>query len=630
VLVYVRGRLMSETQTAPDLERLLEYLKQSRGFDFTAYKRSTLGRRIDKRMATVGVGSYAEYLDYLEVHPDEFEQLFNAILINVTAFFRDAETFDYLRVSVVPSLLERKAAEEPIRIWSAGCASGEECYSVAILFAEALGQEQFRERVKIYATDVDEEELALARAATYDDRQVEHLPPDLRAKYFDRSGARWTFKKDFRRAVIFGRHDLLDDAPISRVDLLVCRNTLMYFNHEAQARIVSRFQFALREGGYLVLGKAEMLLNFTGAFSPVELKHRVFMKMRGENGQDRLLAGYAAGRDERPSQAASSSLREIAFDQDPTAQLVIDTNGQLIVANARARELFGLQARDVGRPLQDLEISYRPVELRSCIDDAHARRHVVQVRDVTWPAEGGESRHYNIEVTPVFDGADTPLGTKIVFADVSRQHELHEELQRSRQELETAYEELQSTNEELETTNEELQSTVEELETTNEELQSTNEELETMNEELQSTNEELEAVNDELRQRGLDLVRSNVFLRGILRSVPLGVVVMDGELHVELWNDVTADLWGLRQDEVQGKHFFGLDIGLPVARLREPILSQLHSPDRMSTELVDATDRRGRQVTVRVTCASIGGPDEHGRGVILLMQKLEGSQNVLG
>jgi two-component system CheB/CheR fusion protein len=607
----------------PEFERLLEYLKQSRAFDFTAYKRSTLARRIDKRMGSVEVRDYADYLDYLEVHPDEFDQLFNSILINVTAFFRDPQIFDYLRTDVIPTLIGAKAGDEQIRVWSAGCASGEECYSVAILLAEALGPEQFRDRVKIYATDVDEEELFVARQASYTDRQTETVPPDLRQKYFDRNGTRWVFKKDLRRNVIFGRHDLLDDAPISRVDLLLCRNTLMYFNQEAQARIVSRFHFALRDGGYLVLGKAEMLLNFVGSFAPVDLRQRVFVKTPSEGAHDRVVAAYALGRDERPATTAlATRLREIAFDQDPTAQIVVDQRSQLMMANLRARELFGLHARDLGRPLQDLELSYRPAELRSCVDDAHARRQVVHLRDVAWPTSTGDARFFNVQVTPVLDAADTSLGTKIIFADVTRQHELQDELQRSRQELETAYEELQSTNEELETTNEELQSTVEELETTNEELQSTNEELETMNEELQSTNEELETVNEELRQRGVDLARSNIFLSGILRSVPLGVVVLNDELRVELWNDVAADMWGLRHDEVHGRQFLALDIGMPLERLRQPLITLAQTPDRPAEVTMAATNRRGRSITVRVFCASAGSGADHGRGVILLMQEV--------
>ena len=611
---------MKDGKSAPEFERLLTHLKNTRGFDFTSYKRSTLTRRIEKRLAAVGVDSYTSYLDYLEVHQDEFTQLFNSILINVTSFFRDPDTFEYLRTTVVPKVITAANGGD-IRIWSAGCASGEECYSVAILFAEAMESEPFRERVKIYATDVDEEALAAARQAAFTDRQIEDVPEDLRTKYFDHQNGRWVFKKDLRRSVIFGRHDLLDDAPISRVDLLLCRNTLMYFNHEAQAKIVHRFHFALREGGFLVLGKAEMLLNFVGAFAPADLKQRVFMKIRVENGTERLLTGYPDREQPTLLTGPAARLREISFDQDPTAQFVVDVKSHLLLANTRARELFGLTSRDLGRPLQDLEVSYRPVELRSCIDQAHERHQVAHVRDVSWPTPGGEPRYFNVQVTPVIDASDAPLGAKVIFTDVTRQHELQEELQRSRQALETAYEELQSTNEELETTNEELQSTVEELETTNEELQSTNEELETMNEELQSTNEELETVNEELRQRGSDLTRSNVFLGGILRSVPLAVIVLDEQLQVELWNDVAADLWGLRADEVHGKHFFGLDIGLPVEQLKQPLAALMRHSDHRVEADIDAFNRRGRQVRLHVQCVNTGA-SEHGQGVIILMQEL--------
>jgi two-component system CheB/CheR fusion protein len=613
--------VMTDANQDPQLERLLEYLKQTRGFNFTAYKRSTLARRIATRMRAVDVDAHEAYLDYLEVHPEEFGQLFNSILINVTAFFRDAETFDYLRDHVVPAIVERNNGRQPIRIWSAGCASGEECYSVAMLFAEALGSDAFRERVKIYATDIDEEALAQARQASYGERQVEAVDPALREKYFDRHGARWTFKQEYRRSIIFGRHDLLDDAPISRVDLLVCRNTLMYFNQEAQAKIVGRFHFALREGGFLVLGRAEMLVNFSGAFAPVDLKQRVFVKIGSDAAIDRVFLGYPGGDNRGLGASTAHRLRDIVFEQDPFAQFVVDGKGHLVAANLRARDLFGLTGRDIGRPVQDLEVSYRPAELRSCIEEANQSRHVVQLREVAWPLASGDSRYFNVQVTPIFDVTDSALGTKIVFIDVTRQHELQEELQRSRQELETAYEELQSTNEELETTNEELQSTVEELETTNEELQSTNEELETMNEALQSTNEELDGANRELRQRGTDLARSNIFLSGILRNVPLGVVVLNGELEVELWNDVATELWGLRHDEVQGQPFFTLDIGLPVGQLRSVIDSVQASDGDAAQVRLAAINRRGRRIDVNVMCAAVGTGSDHARGVIVLMQE---------
>jgi two-component system, chemotaxis family, CheB/CheR fusion protein len=270
---------MSTTKSDQELEALLDYLKRHRGFDFTGYKRPSLARRIEKRMEAVGVASFGEYADYLEVHPGEFSALFNTILINVTSFFRDDGSWRFLADEVVPRLLQR--GEGPIRIWSAGCASGEEAYTIAMIFAEALGPDAYKERVKIYATDVDEQALTRGRQGLYYERDVEGVPPPLLRKYFDADDGQYVFKKDLRRQVIFGRHDLIGDAPISRVDLLVCRNTLMYLNSETQARILARFHFALTDGGILFLGRAETLLTQTSTFEPVDLKRRISSKVEG-------------------------------------------------------------------------------------------------------------------------------------------------------------------------------------------------------------------------------------------------------------------------------------------------------------------------------------------------------------
>ena len=203
-----------------DFEALIEYLKRSRGFDFTAYKRPSLIRRVIKRMQGVAVDNFVDYQDYLQVHPEEFAHLFDTILINVTKFFRDEESWEYLKAEVLARIIENKNPTDQIRVWCAGVASGEEAYSVAMLLSEHLGQKQFSERVKIYATDIDEGALTQARLGSYNAKQIEAVPADLINKYFEQSDSRFIFRKDLRRAVIFGRHDLVQDAPISRVDLL--------------------------------------------------------------------------------------------------------------------------------------------------------------------------------------------------------------------------------------------------------------------------------------------------------------------------------------------------------------------------------------------------------------------------
>jgi len=607
-----------------DFEELLEYLRRTRGFDFTGYKRTSLMRRVQRRMQMVAVASFNDYVNYLEVHPDEFIQLFNTLLINVTAFFRDSPTWEYIASDILPRILVRKESNAPIRAWSAGCATGEEAFSLAMLLAEALGLDDFRERVKIYATDLDEEALAHARLGMYSLRDVAVVPEALRDKYFEPNNGHFVLIKDLRRAVIFGRHDLIQDAPISRVDLLLCRNTLMYFNAEVQARILARFHFALQEGGFLCLGKAEMLLTQSNLFSAVDLRRRIFSKVTRVGLRDRLLVMSQSNNDEALGIfTPQARLREHAFDANLTAQVVIDLNGQIVLANERARAMFNLNNRDIGRPLRDLELSYRPVELRSRIEQVYTERRSVFEHEVEWTPPEGERIYLDVQLMPLSEPLGSLLGVSITFTDITHYRKLQEELEQTHQDLEMAYEELQATNEELETTNEELQSTVEELETTNEELQSTNEELETMNEELQSTNEELQTINDELHRRSDELNHANHFLAAILTSLRSGVAVLDREFLVLSWNRRAEDLWGLRSDEVQHHHFLNLDIGLSVSQLRQPIRDCLQGNLPFYEVILEATNRRGRRIHCRVGCTPLMGSRSEILGVIVLMEELQ-------
>ena len=610
---------MSQTT---ELEALLDYLKRTRGFDFTGYKRASLQRRIIKRMQAVGVGSMSDYLDFLEVHPEEFAGLFNTVLINVTSFFRDPSTWEFFSERVVPDIVVRRVAPGPIRIWSAGCASGEEAYTLAMLFAEQLGPDAFKESVKIYATDVDEDALARGRQGVYTKGAVESVPPALREKYFERVDGRFTFRKDLRRQVIFGRHDLIQDSPISRVDLLVCRNTLMYFNAETQAKILARFHFALNDAGVLFLGRAETMIAQPGAFAPIDLKRRLSAKVAAPGGaRERLPLPIPADPTDLAPRA-TVTLHDLALDSVPMPQLTVDATGNLVGANERARVLFDIAPGDLGRPLRDLKISYRPADLRTLLDQVFADRRAATMKDIEWPSTNGESRWLDVHVVPLLVPRGKAIaGASIAFTDVSAAKRLHRDLEHSNRELETAYEELQSTNEELETTNEELQSTIEELETTNEELQSTNEELETMNEELQSTNEELHTTNDELRIRSDDLNQANSFLESILSSLRGAVVVVDSDLKVLAWNPVAEDYWGLREDEVRGRNVLGLDIGLPTEKLKQPLRACIQGTKDFAALKLDAVNRRGRSMKCHVTISPLVTRDNLNHGAILLMEE---------
>ena len=614
---------MSGDSTDPgDLDALLDYVKRTREFDFTGYKRPTLERRIGKRMAEVGCETYADYEDYLEVHPDEFVIFFNNILINVTSFFRDPPAWEFVADEIIPRIISGKDANAPIRVWSAGCASGEEAYTLAMILGRALGVDEFRSRVKVYATDIDEEALAQARSATFPAKSLETVPDDLREQYFEPTSRGFTFRNDLRRSLIFGRHDLLKDAPISRLDLLVCRNTLMYFNADAQASILDRFRFALEGGGYLFLGRAETLLTHSSVFRPLQLRLRVFASVADERGH-RPEIQRAADTPLEP-EWPRTKLRDAAFDAAANATIVVDLDGIVQSVNASGRSLFGIAPTQLGQPLQNLEVSYRPLELRSVIEEAYTQRRTAERLGVEW-RHGEPPRVFDVVVTPLFDvPSGAPTGASISFEDVTRFRQLEAELEHSTQELQTAYEELQSTNEELETMNEELQSTNEELQSTNEELQSTNEELETMNEELQSTNDEFHVVNEMLNARGVELDHANAYLQSVLTGIDAGVIVVDHELVVRIWNHWSEDLWGLRASEVEGKHLMNLDFGLPVSEVGNLVRSAMENGNRTDRVAYHARNRRGRDFTCLVTCSPMSSGD--GRGVIILMEELDGEQ----
>lgn len=581
----------------PDLEELLLYLKTSRGLDFTGYKRASLTRRIHKRMSALGTADYAAYCRHLDTVPDEYAALFESLLINVTSFFRDAEAWTCLAEDVIPRILRDATGSTQIRVWSAGCASGEEPYSVAMLLAEAMTADDFARRVKIYATDWDSAALIDARRAQYPLKRIENVPEHLRAKYFTVDGGKAVLDGALRRAVIFGRQDLTEDPPISRLDLLVCRNTLMYFTAATQRRILSRMHFALGEHGFLFLGRAEMLLSHDRYFAPFGLRHRIFCKVPAHSPV--VPARFVD--EESPMRTPpdpTARVGDAALDAGPIAQIVLDAADRLMLTNQRARAMFHLASPDLGRRLQDLEISYRPADLRSLLDRCRELQGPCSI-EVSRELADGEIQYLEITATPLLADGQR-VATAIAFDDVTRHQRLKDHLQHFSENLETAYEELQSANEELETTNEELQSSNEELETTNEELQATNEEMETINEELRSTNEQLQTVNEQLRGRKTELASANTFLQAILSSLDSGVAVVDANLAVQVWNDRAVELWGIRVEEAQGKSIVALDIGLPVAQLAVPLHEALRTGEGAQLVL-DAVNRRGRALKCRVT-----------------------------
>src|SRR5215471_16959191 len=373
----------------PSFEQLLEFVRDERGFDYTGYRRPTLTRRFEKRMQEVSADDWEAYRTYLSEHPEEYVELFNTILINVTGFFRDRETWELVASEIIPRLIDERPPDAPLRIWSAGCASGEEPYTIAMLLVEALGDEA----------------LAQARDAAYTTKQLEGVSPELRERYLQQANHGLAFRTDLRRTVIFGRNDLHRDPPISRVDLLLSRNTLMYFGADVQQRILANFYFALNRGGFLVVGKAEALQSGRNFFVPYNLKRRVFMKDGSADTNFRLPRVPPIELAEGPP-----DLGEAAFEHAPTAQVVLDDQNRVAGVNQAARTMFSLRHRDVGRQLQDLELSYRPLELRSLIDEVRNDRHSVVRNDVLWQKGTETPRTLEVQLDPLARPGDLFAG----------------------------------------------------------------------------------------------------------------------------------------------------------------------------------------------------------------------------
>lgn len=532
------------------LTELIQELAEVRGIDLRGYKHSTLQRRIQRRMQQLSVGSYQDYLEYVRKHSGEASELLNTVLINVTRFFRDIQAWDTLQHEVLPALFRNRPVGAPFRAWCAGCATGEEAYSTAIMLCEFLGPRSKDYEIKLYATDHDEEALTLARRGEYSPDHLRGIPPEIREKYFTGETI-LRVARDVRRMVIFGRSNLLADAPISHVDLLVCRNVLIYFDSTAQQYIMRRFHYALNEGGVLFLGKAESQLKRNSDFIAISPRWRIFQRRSSKTPIEWQKIGGRINMDSESKEKAQQELQALKLYYDTilgtleSGVLVLDPGDVVISGNDRILKLWELNNKMEGQKLQDTDLWERCPELKERLEESRkGQAHALHFECYANPAT-----MVGVTIKPIApEGGTTPLGTLIYMENVTPRVTL----QSTVEELETTAEELQSTNEELETTNEELQSTNEELETTNEELQSTNEELETTNEELQSLNEELETTNEELSSRTRELDEVNARYSEMMERMPWPVFLVDQEGLIYMFNSASQKLFGFAEPSERG------------------------------------------------------------------------------
>ncbi len=550
----LKGVDLPSTEKADDpLRDLLTQVSAQTNLDFRNYKSSTILRRIGRRMAATHNANIHDYADYLRTHPDEVHELVRAFLIKVTGFFRDPEAFDFLRSTIIPSLIERGRTNGRIlRVWSAGCATGEEAYSLGLLFADQLGPEFPEWSVKIFATDVAEDAIAFARRGLYPENVLNDLPDDFRERFFERVDHGYRISKVLRQAVIFGQQDISRGVPFPRIDLITCRNLLIYLKPELQGLVLDQFAYSLHQSrGFLFLGKAETARPIKGTFELVNKKWRIYRCLGGPVAfpvresaatQPHRLAGRETPRrpvvptllpalsDVTQAEVEIAQLRrvnETMLRYINVAIVMIDRMYRIMTINAAARRLLGV--RDIAYD-QDFLHTVRGLpyhEVRRAIDTAFREHSTITVPDLELDQSTEGSGRYlelTIMIMQVEQGA--PELAVITATDITEQVQIKrrlEAVQREQselvgelsaankrfsamnKELQDANEELQAANEELMLTQEELQATNEEFEATNEELQATNEELETNTEELQATNEVLQTTNDELSARTIEL-----------------------------------------------------------------------------------------------------------------------------
>jgi len=542
---------MTETEQL-SLHQLISELANNRNLDLRGYKTTTLERRIRKRMAEVNTRNYSEYLEKLHQDPHEVDILLNTILINVTEFFRDPQAWEALRAEALPGILRALKPGDTFRAWCAGCASGEEPYSLAILISDFLRDKLGDYDIKIYATDIDEDALTTARRGEYDAERLRRVRPEWRERFFTGS-TRLRINREQRRLVIFGRSNLMMDAPISHCQLIVCRNLLIYFDNATQKQILGRMHYALEPGGILFLGKAESKLSESHLFRPLNLRWRLFQRL--DNRAETLgLPPARQVEEETPVMDKTTQQLQMLqlyhhyiLDTLKSGIMELDSTDIVVNHNEAALAIWGLGAgRLQGRRLQNTEVVVRCPEMARHLEESRGNQTAVEFQCPVRTNSDEKIIHVSIRGIVSEEGERT--GTLIHCDDIS----LQEKLQTTIEQLEATGEELQSANEELETTNEELQSTNEELETTNEELQSTNEELETTNEELQSLNEELENMNDELEQRTRDLHEVTGRYAETLRRMPWPVMLVDREEKIQLWNAAAQKLFGVSATSVVG------------------------------------------------------------------------------
>lgn len=569
------------------MSRILMLLRAGTGHDFSQYKKSTIGRRIERRMAQHDLGDSEVYARYLKEHPAEVQLLFKELLINVTSFFRDPEAFIILGKEILPALLAKRPDDYVFRVWVAGCASGEEAYSIAILLREYMDETHKDFKVQLYATDLDEDAIALARAGLYPPNIAADVSPERLRRYFVKDDGGYRVKKDVREMVVFAVQNVVKDPPFTKLDLLSCRNLMIYLEPELQNRLLPTFHYALKPGGVLFLSPSESIGNHPELFTAENRKWKFYRAIHSAASTRAVMASglsWTADGGGKASEEVVKKTRETNFAEltrrvllqsFAPASVVVDAKGNIEFVHGETGKYLRPAPGQPSLNVIDMAREGLQLELRNALHDTQA---TATLNREVLVKTNGDFQLVSLGVRPLPDPEGGPGLWLISFQDVAREagkpapgksapakrgkhaaatispprvEELERELAYTKENLQATIEEQQASNEELKSTNEELQST-------NEELQSTNEELETSKEELQSVNEELITVNTELQAKIEQLAGMQNDMKNLLDNIQIGTIFLDMHLRIRRFT----------REAVRAYRLVATDVGRPLADIK--------------------------------------------------------------
>lgn len=611
-----------ETERASTpLQRIARLLRERTRHDFSHYKTSTLQRRIERRMAIHNITTLLLYVEYLQRNPNEIDLLFKEVLIGVTSFFRDAQVWQYLAESTLPKLLARPDRESHLRAWVIGCSTGEEAYSLAMIFTEAMDKlpQPHNVTLQIFASDLSPDAITTARRGCYPADISQSVSAERLARFFSAHDDGYRINSDIRDRVLFAQQDVVLDPPFTRLDLISCRNLLIYFDQSLQRKLIPLFHYSLRPGGILVLGSSETVGRFTKLFAPVESRLRLYLQQNNTQSSGLRLPvksfpplSWMTKELPVPSSNVSSPTHDnlqAAADQVllqvyAPAAVVINDEGDIVYISGRTGKYLEPAAGKANWNFHAMVRDSLRTPIASALRQADNQSEPLQLQGLEVQPPGGGIRSVDITVQALREPTSLRGMKMIVFRDIAPTHDSAANKQTSKTaaqqshaaELRQYQDEIQTLREENRASQEELQSANEELQSTNEELQSTNEELTTSKEEMQSMNEELQTINAEMQTKLDDLALAQSDMNNLLNSIDIAILFLDQNLNLRRFTDRASKIINIREGDV-GRPLSDLTTKLQYPELNDDALNTLGTL-AFSEKQILATD--GRWFTVRI------------------------------